>query len=358
MALLTTPPSSVSALVQTTDNILPNLRPSSFQAIVSLEELPAGLHAVPIQIHTGAPRVRILNIDPAVLDLELAPIITKTMPVVISVPDQESLSPAYQVVGPPLALPDQIQLSGAAPLVERVSQVEAELLLNNTNAPIKRVRTLKAVDDTGREVSGVNIAPAQVEVSILIQRQLNARNVGVRPVTSGIPLEGYRLSALSVTPTSVTLQGDPAQLSRIGSYVDTLPVDISQATGDLNLQVPLALPPDVQALDSKGDPMRTVTVQVQIATRNSYVLVSRPVELLGITADITATVNPATVDLVMTGPAPIISQIEKEPGLVRVLVDMVGVDPPQRLTRPLTVAAPDEIRVQVIPNAVQVTLLP
>jgi diadenylate cyclase len=358
MALITVPPATVSALVQTTDDLLPNLRPSSFQAVASLNELATGLHSVAVQINTGAPRVRILQVEPSVLDLELAPVITKTVPVTIILPDHEDLSPAYQLVGLPSAAPAQIQVSGAAPLVETVSQVQAEVMLGSANAPIKEVRPLKALDEAGREVSGVNLEPNQVEVSAAIQRRLNARNVGVRPITSGVPVEGYRLSSLSVTPASVTLQGDPVQLAQLGSFVDTLPVDLSQATGDLNLQVPLALPVEVQALDSNNNPIRTVTVQIQIVARSSSMLATRPVELLGITSDITATVIPASVDLIMTGPAPIISQIEKEPSLVRILVDVVGIDPPQRINRQLTIAAPDEIKVQLVPDTVQVTLLP
>lgn len=352
------PPTSVSIVAQTTNSLLPSLRSSNFQARISLAGLSPGLHSVPIQVTTNIPRVWILAVEPPAIDLELTPIITKTMPVTVVVPDQEGLSLAYRMIGEPAAQPAQVQVIGAAPLVEQVSQVRAELFLGNANATLTRTRPLQALDSLGRVMNGINLEPKQVDVSVVIQRQLNARNVAVRPLTSGIPPEGYRLSGLTVAPTEVTLQGSLEQLNQVDNYVDTLPVDISQTTGNLSLQVPLALPPNVQALDGAGTPIRTVTVQVQVVTRNSYLLTSRPVELLGISPSITATVTPATVDLIISGPAPIVNQIEKEPGLIKVLIDLVGIDPPQRLTRPLTIAAPDEIQVQVIPDSVQVTLLP
>jgi diadenylate cyclase len=358
LTLTEPPPTDVSALIQTTDSVLPNLRPSSFQAIASLDELPSGLHSVPIQVNAGVPRVRVLTVEPATLDVDLEPIITQTMKVNVTIPDQDNLSPAYQIVSPPLASPDQVQVIGAAPLVEQVSQVQAELALGNANTSIKRLVPVQALDEAGRPITGVNLQPAQVEVSLPIQRQTNARNVGVRPVTSGLPPEGYRLSSLSVSPTNITLQGNPSELAQMGSYVDTLPVDLSQAIGDLNTQVPLALSPNIQALDSNGNPIRTVTVQIQIVPRSSYLVTTRPVELLGITPDITATIDPPTIELIMNGPAPILSQIEKEPDLVKVVADVVGIDPPQTVTRQLTVVAPDEISMQIIPDAVQVTLLP
>jgi YbbR domain-containing protein len=352
------PPANVSVTAQTTNSLLPSLRSSSFQASINLAGLAPGIHSVPVQVSTTIPRVWVLSVEPPTIDVEVTPIVTKTMAVNIVVPDRDELSPAYRVVGVPFAEPAEVQVIGAASVVEQVTQVQAEIFLGNATATLKRTRPLQALDALNRVINGVSLEPKQVEVNVLIQRQLNARNVAVRPVTSGVPPDGYRLSGLTVTPPEVTLQGSVEQLGQVDNVVDTLPVDISQATGDLNLQVPLALPSNVQALDSRGEPIRTVTVQAQVVPRNSYLLVSRPVELLGISPSITATVNPSQVDLIISGPAPIVSQIEKEPGLIKVLVDLVGVDPPQRLTRLLTIAAPDEIQVQVIPESVQVTLLP
>jgi YbbR domain-containing protein len=290
--------------------------------------------------------------------MELAPIITRTLDVTIEMPDQEKLSPAYRLIGAPFASPNQVQVTGAAPLVEQIQQVQAEVLLNNANTSIRQTRPLQAFDEEGREVSGVSLQPSQAEITVLIEQQLNARDVGVRAVISGTPPDGYRLSSLTITPTNVTLQGNLGQLAEVDSYVDTLPIDVSQASGDLTLQVPLALPPDMQALDDNGNPIRTVTVQAEILPNNGYLQATRRVELLGITPDITATVNPPTVDLIISGPSPILHQIETDPGLVQVMVDVVGVDPPQSINRKLNVAAPDEIRVQVIPDSVQVILLP
>lgn len=358
LTLTTPPPTAVSALIQTTDSVLPNLRPSSFQAVVSLKGLLPGLHSLPIQVNASVPRVRVLAVEPATLDVDLEPIITKTMTVNIIVPDQEGLSPAYQIVSSPSALPDQVQVIGAAPRVEQVNQVQAELVIGNANSSIRRLVPVEALDGTGRPVSGITLQPAQVEVTLPIQRHTNARNVGVRPVTSGVPPDSYRLSSLKVTPANITVQGNPSELAQMSSYVDTLPIDVSQATGDLSLQVPLALPANVQALDSSGNPIRTVTVHIEIVPRNSYLAVTKPIELIGVTPEITATVTPSSVDLIMNGPAPIINQIEKEPGLVKVLADVVGVDPPQKVTRKLAIVAPDEITVQIVPDSVQVTLLP
>jgi diadenylate cyclase len=358
LALTSPLPETVSAVVKTTDNVLANLRPSSFQALVYLTNLSPGLYSLPVQVQTGTPQVLVLSVDPAVVDVELAPLITRTMTVNVKITDPENLSPAYRLIGEPTANPEQAVVSGPAPLVESVSRLQAEVSLNGATASFKRTVPLQTFDEAGHPVTGVTLQPEQVEVNVTIQRQLNAINVAVRPVTTGLPPEGYRLSGLSVTPVSVTLQGNPLQLAQIEGYINTLPIDISQATGDMNLQVPLDLPPDVQALDNTGAAIRTVTVQVQIVPRTGYTVTTRPVELLGITGDITATIIPDTVDITLTGPLPVLNQIQAQPELVRVTVDVVGVDPPGVVNRPVSVIAPQEIEVQAVPDTVQVILQP
>ncbi len=359
MAVVNSLPKTVSAIVHATDNVLPNLRPSSFQATISLANLPPGLHSVPVGVQTGTPQVLVVSVDPALVDVELAPLITKTMAVTVKISDPESLSAAYHIVGQPQVNPEQVVVRGPLPLVEAVSRVQTIVNLNGATTSFKRVGPLQALDEAGRPVSGVSLQPEQVEVTINIQRQLNAVNVAVRPVTTGVPPEGYRLSGLTITPTTVTLQGSPLQLTQFDEgFVDTLPIDISQATGDMNLQVPLALPSEVQALDEAGQPIRTVTALVAVVPRNGYAQISRPVELIGVTNDITATLTPLQVDLFLTGPVPILNQIQVDPTLIHATVDVVGVDPPARVNRKVEVIAPAEVQIQVIPATVEIVLQP
>ena len=62
---------------------------------------------------------------------------------------------------------------------------------------------------------------------IFVRRRIDARDVGVRAVTTGSPPDGYWLNGLSVEPASVTIQGNPNVIAEMESFVDTLPVDLS-----------------------------------------------------------------------------------------------------------------------------------
>ncbi|MBN1995544.1 MAG: diadenylate cyclase CdaA [Anaerolineae bacterium] len=356
-ALMTPPPATVSAIVQATAEVGLTLRPASFQAVVSLKEALPGLQHSPIQVNSGAASVRVLSVDPPILDLEIAPVISKTLPVAIDLPDQQNLSPAYRITGQPAAVPAQVQVSGPEPLVEAVSRVRTSVSLANAGASLQETRPLQALDQDGREMTGINLEPAQVRVNIPIQQRANARDVGVRVVPSGPPPLGYWLSGLNVSPASVALQGPPERLAEIGGFIDTVPINISQAFGNLETQVPLDLPAGVQALDTNnGSVVRAVNVTVQIKARTGDLLVARPVELPGLPASITATLKPPTVDVLLSGPLPTLQQIENDPILIRVWVDLNGLTPGENVELVPSIITPDGIRAQLMPPAVLVTM--
>jgi YbbR domain-containing protein len=354
--LIPTPPASVSAVIQTTEDLLPTLSSRSFQAVVSLPAPTPGVYRLPVRVNSAPPQVLILSSDPPALDLELTPIISRTLAVTIDVPDQESLSAAYELVAPPIVVPEQVQLTGPEPQVEQIRQVQASISLANATGSLREARPLRVLDELGYEISGVTVRPEKVQVSVSIRRQMNARDVSVRAVTRGNPPADYWLSDLTVTPAGVTLQGEPDQLAGLGSFVDTLPVDISQATGDLRLQIPLDLPPDVRALDSNGDLLPAVTLVARIAARTGNLAVTRRVELSGATPNVKVTVEPPEVDLLLTGPLPILNEIEANPSLVRTLVDVTGLRHGQTADLMPQVVGPEGVEGQLVPTSVVVNL--
>ncbi len=352
LALVSSPPASVSAVIQTLASDRPGLRANSFQASVSLRDLSPGLHHLPVQITSGVSQVRILTVDPPTLDLELAAVISQTVPVMVSLPDQQHLSPAYKLVGAPLPSPNQVRVVGPDALVAQVNRVEATVFLANSGTSFLEVRPLRAVDQSGQEVSGVSLDPDKVLVRVPIQQRMNARDVGVRVLTSGVPPAGYWLSNLSVSPDHVTLQGEPGRLDKLGGFVDTLPINVSQASGNLQVQIPLDLPPEVKAVDSQGNVVGTVTVMAEIMPRSGDLVATRPIEVMRITSGFTATINPPQVNLLLSGPLPTLNRIKSDPGLIQVWIDAGQLEPGQSADRRPTFIAPEGIQVQVMPESV------
>lgn len=352
--LVTEPPETVSAIIQTTDDVLSTLSTNSFQAVVSLEELPPGLHHLPVQVNSGASPLQIISVTPPTVDLEIAAIISDTVPVTINIPDINNLSPAFRIAGSATTSPNQVQIIGPAPLVERVNQIQATVSVANARSSLQETVPVQALDELGQQVTGINIQPSQVQVNVPIRRRLNTLEVGIRAIITGTPPAGYWMRELIVTPATVTLQGNQEQLLEVGNFVNTLPVDVSQATGDLSVEIPLDLSPNVQVFDSEGNAAKTVTVQASIVPRRGDLALTQPVELVGASSGITITVTPPEVDVLLSGPLPTLSQIERDPNLVQVLVDISQLTPNQSADLKPTVIVPENIQAQVVPPSVLV----
>ena len=356
--LTTPPPRTVSVDFQTTVAELPGLGPNSFQAMIDMSNAAEGANRIPVQVGTTADRVLVLGAKPAEVDLTVAPIISRTMPVSVKIIDMDELSAAYEVSGQPQTVPDEVVISGARPEVERVVSVGTNVSVAGATTTINETRPLVAVDADEQIVEDVLINPSEVEATVFVRRRIDARDVGVHAVTTGSPPDGYWLNGLSVDPATVTLQGNPNIIAEMGSFVDTLPVDLSEAVGKTTVETPLDLPAEVQALDNSGNVIGNVAVTAQIAPRRGDLLVERLVELINDRGTMTLTVEPPEVTILLSGPLPILNEIEANPDLVRVVIDVLDLQAGESVEVVPEVIKPEEISARVIENSVLVTAEP
>lgn len=156
----------------------------------------------------------------------------------------------------------------------------------------------------------------------------------------------------------MTIQGNPNQIAELTSWVDTLPVDLTEITGESHIRVPLDLPNDVQAIDQDGVIISTVTVIVDVSARTSDLLIERPIEIINDRGEFEITVDPQFIELLLTGPLPTLNQIETEPGLVRVTIDATLLEPNSSVEVSPTVILPNDVRAQLVQSSILVTTGP
>lgn len=351
-------PTTVSVDAQTTLSRVDTLGPESFQATVSLDGIDAEPQQVPVEVISLVPNVTVLTSIPSEIMVSVAPVISRTLPVTIRLSDADQMSPAYEVAGDPQATPTEVAVTGPSTFVEAVVQVEAAVSVANSTASINSLQTLVALDQNGETVEGVTIIPDQAQISVPIRRRIDARNVGVRAVTEGSPPDGYWLSNLRVTPSSVTIQGNPNQIAELSSWVDTLPVDLSEITGESQFRVPLDLPNDVQAIDQEGVIISTVTVIVDVSARTGDLLIERPIEIVNDQGEFEITVDPQFIELLLTGPLPTLNEIEAQPEMVRVTIDASLLEANSSEEVSPTVILPNDVRVQLVQSLILVTTGP
>jgi diadenylate cyclase len=349
------PPRTVVVDFEAPASELPSIGTTTFQATVSLADVGTGFTRVPVQVTTTSSSVDVLGPVPAEVDVNVADIISKTVPVNVTVDGADTLSTAYVISGQPVVVPSEAAVSGPQSSVEQVVSATTSISVENATTTVRGNRPLVAVDQEGNRVADVTLDPAEAAVTVIVRGRGNARDVGVRAVTTGSPPEGYWLSALTVDPAGVTIQGDPTILEEMGSFVDTLPIDLSEARGELIVQVPLDLPPEVQALNGSGNALTDVTVTALVAPRNGDLLAERPVEIINDRGTSTITLEPRSVELLLSGPLPTLNQIEQDPGLVRVVINALELPVNRSIEVTPQVLAPADIRVQLVDTSVLVT---
>lgn len=319
-------------------------------AVVDLSGLAAGTHDVPVQIQVRLRPVQVVSTTPESITITLEPLETKTFAIELI---QRGEPAVGFVAGTPAMNVDTATISGAQSQVERVERVRAVLDNNEVRENISRTLTLQALDAGGAPVDTVTLSPASVTVEQNVTNRGGYRNVVVKVATTGLIASGYRLTNISVSPPAVTIfSTDPQLVNDLPGYVETASLDLTGARDDLDVNLPLELPPGVSVVGEQ-----TVAVQVGIAAiESSLTLSAMRVEVTGLEPGQAARISPETVDVILSGPLPLLDSLTKDD--VRVIVEMngEGLGTYQRIPRvELRIT---ELRVEsILPGTVEVTII-
>jgi YbbR domain-containing protein len=284
------------------------------RAIVDLSDLANGDHRVPVQLQIGIRPVKVVEYSPQNMEINLERLATKELTIDLL----KKGSPAVGYLAGDAELEENtVIVSGAESQVNKVVGVQTSVNLSQVKDEINQVFDLVAVDESGTEVSDVLLEPEGVRVTIPIEQRGGYRNVVVKVVTSGSISTGYRVTNISVYPPAVTVfSADPQLVEDLPGYVDTLPIDLSGAKDDMDLQLQLDLPPGITVV---GD--QKVEVQVGIATiEGSLTLSNQVVEIDGLSEGLEALVAPDNVDVILSGPLPILDALRSAD--IRVYIDV------------------------------------
>jgi hypothetical protein len=218
---------------------------------------------------------------------------------------------------------------------------------------------LVALDENGNPVNGVTISPSQVNVSMGVFQRGGYRNVVVKVSISGQVASGYRVTNISVFPPAVTVFSEnPQSVLDLPGYVETIPLDLSGARDDLDVNLPLDLPPGVTIVGQDGaEQAQLVEVQVSIAAiEGSLTLEGKQVEVVGLEEGLRAEVSPETVVVIISGPLPLLDLLTSQD--VRVVVDMAGEGVGTYQQTPQVVIDGTDFQVEsILPSTVEVNLM-
>jgi YbbR domain-containing protein len=338
----------VLATIRAPRSIWDQLIPESLHARVDLTGISEGLYLVPIQIVTDIVPVMVEKVEPGELQILIDRLARRTMTVHAELTG--NLAPGFQAGTPALA-PDSVKVSGPESLVDRIAEIVAAVNIEGLRSAMDQNVTLLPLDTEGNYVSGVVVDPATVSVSVPVQQLGGYRDLVVKVPLLGAVKNGYRLTGLTINPQVVTLYSDDPDATRnLPGYVETETLDISGASADISTSLSLVLPEGVQVV---GD--SRIAVQVTISAIEDSITISRPIRFQGLEPGLSVTLSPEFVDVILSGPAPIIWSLK--PADIDVFLDLTGkgpgtykltpqVDKPRELE--LVILSPEQVEVVIV----------
>jgi YbbR domain-containing protein len=239
---------------------LGRLTASDFRATVDLSDVkPDGNPAnVTVNVQPIDPRVTILEVRPRTIQVVLDQSVSSTVPVVV---DRGTPPPGLDI-GETTVQPAAVTVTGPSSAVNRVVGARASVPIDASGIDIDRDVEVTPVDAAGEIVSGVEVEPSSVHVTIPIFTNKESRTLPVNPILTGTPAAGFQVGAIEVDPLVVSVEGDQDQLASL-VRADTAPVAVFGATSDVHATVTLALPTGVVPL---GTATVDVTVRIEPVT--------------------------------------------------------------------------------------------
>ncbi len=337
---------SVRLRLRAPRNSWEDLTLSDFRATLDLTDLGPGQHDVMVQVKSLDPQVGILDVQRPQLRVTLDTLASKEVPVQVEILDGAAFGYDAQ---PAIYRPITVTVSGPSTQVQQVTRARSEVYLRSAKNQVERMQAVTPVDAQDQVVARVNAEPALVQVVVPVEQWPGRKEVAVRVKLEGRPADGYRLSSVKVEPSTVVLQGAAEVLAGVPGYVETAPLALDGATGDVRTRLQLLLPEGV--ISSEGD---TVVATAGVTAIEGGVTISQPLVQQGLSPGFKAQSALQAVDVILSGPVPLLDSLNQDD--VFAILDLSGLISGTHAVNP-KVVLPDGIRLQsVIPELVEVVI--
>ena len=311
--LVQAPPSRVQARLSGPRSAVALLSPALLDASIDLTGLRPGEHRVPIVV-AAPPEVRAVAQTPQEVLVVLDAVESRRFPVEVGF---IGTLPQGLTVGTPHVTPGYVMVTGAATQVEEIRH--AIVTVDTTNLRTQQLATslqVRLVDANSQEVRGPSIAPPLVTAQLTVREGVIAKVVPVVPSIAGSPPAPLAVSGITADPSTVTLTGPGLALQNV-TAVQTAPIDLRRATGDVRQPVGLQIPAGVQASVTR------VTVSVKLGGGSlSTTLRGVPIQVVGVRPGVKPRVVPASIDVQVEGPTDVVARLTIQS--IRIVVDAGG----------------------------------
>ncbi|MBQ9934952.1 MAG: hypothetical protein IJO70_03805 [Lachnospiraceae bacterium] len=174
--------------------------------------------------------------------------------------------------------PNIITIEGPKSAVEKVTEVDVKVDVNNASSAIDLEGAIVLYDAYGDEINNDKISVSQETVKVHVDIY-PTKEVPVEVDINGTPREGYTMSEVLYQPQTVNIAGDPSDLENIEKIVVN-DVYISGMDSDLETAVTLKdYLPDNVYLENAGEEV-VITVGIEKLVSKVIVLTAEDISIL------------------------------------------------------------------------------
>jgi len=309
-------PETVQVKFEGPDSIVVQTTADDFTATVDLSLIPLNEETLaPVHVQTSVANISLLTQSPEQITIQLEQLVTRDIPVRLDIRGDVARG---HLQGAPLIDPESITVAGPASSVESLDFARATIFLNNDKEDFISSRQPIFYDQQGRvaSVRGLNLNVEEVNITIPVTESAFYAEKPIDVDVVGSPAPGYRVLDIRVNPLSVGLRGLPTQLEQL-DRVPTEPIDITGLTENYRQQATLVLPANITQ-----DEGEEIFVDIDIAPFSTTDTFNPTITMQGIDENLTATVDPESVRVVLFGPLPVLEALLDEE--VSVTLDLFG----------------------------------
>ena len=171
------------------------------------------------------------------------------------------------------------------------------------------------------------------------------------PLPPGAPVDGYYVTGIRIIPDLITVRGDPDIIKAMQPYAETAPVSLDGLTSSVVKEVTLDLPPGVTPVSTE-----TIQIFISIQALQGSTKVTVPVQVVGLKAGLTATVEPISLDVILSGPLPVLNVFRVGEDII-VSVDATALTPGTYQLEPKVQVFRSEVKAEsFFPAVISITI--
>lgn len=287
---------SVNIIVAAPRDIWNELKAENFSAAIDVAKRSEGTYDIDIVVTSQIEKAKVVRVSPEKAVVTVEPVIKKTVPVSLKISGSAGND---LVAGEAKIDPEKVEIAGAKALVNEISQVYGEIVLNGESQEITLDQLeLFAQGSDGERLTTIEFTPSTIKVVLPLVKAGNTKTLSIKPQFTGSPALGYWVDSVSINPPTATVQGSAGVLTDLKS-LQTEAISLDGLNQTTTKAVKLSLPSGVTLLDEEN----LFSVKITISKTDSIKSLNPEIIYDGVAAALkVASINPISLSLVIGGP--------------------------------------------------------